>query len=184
MEKWLETDGERFLSQIGIKKGQIVVDFGCGEGSFSIPAAKVVGETGKVYSLDKDSGVFHSLFKKAEKFNLKNIEKIKVANLEIPLENEIADAALLYDVLHYLNSGERKKVYAEIHRILKKSGFLSVYPKHNKDDFPLWSLADMDTDDISKEIQNAGFRVLGRFHGDILHDGYINRGVVLKFSKV
>ncbi len=31
VERWLENDGEKFLKEIGIKKGQKVLDFGCGE---------------------------------------------------------------------------------------------------------------------------------------------------------
>ncbi|MCD6412804.1 MAG: class I SAM-dependent methyltransferase, partial [Elusimicrobia bacterium] len=116
MKQWLDKDGERFLTKIGIGKGQTVVDFGCGEGNISVPAAKAVGSGGKIYSLDKDSGVLRSLVRKAEKFKLKNIETIEMKNLQIPLPDGVADAVLLYDVLHYLNSADRKKVYVESFR--------------------------------------------------------------------
>ena len=37
------------LKAVGIKKGQTVLDFGCGEGNYTIPAAKLVKNEGKVY---------------------------------------------------------------------------------------------------------------------------------------
>jgi len=43
---------ERTLREMGIQKGQTVLDYGCGIGSFSIPAAKMVGDDGVVYALD------------------------------------------------------------------------------------------------------------------------------------
>ncbi|MCK4972036.1 MAG: methyltransferase domain-containing protein, partial [Candidatus Heimdallarchaeota archaeon] len=43
---------EKVVEEIGIQPGNVVLDYGCGLGSFSIPAAKIVGEKGKVYALD------------------------------------------------------------------------------------------------------------------------------------
>ena len=43
---------ERTLREMGIQKEQTVLDYGCGIGSFSIPAAKMVGDDGVVYALD------------------------------------------------------------------------------------------------------------------------------------
>ena len=52
--KWIEEDGPKFLREIGLKKGQAVLDFGCGDGHYTIPASKAVGMNGRVYALDKD----------------------------------------------------------------------------------------------------------------------------------
>jgi len=61
---------ERILREMGIQKGQTVLDYGCGIGSFSIPAAKMVGNDGIVYALD-----IHPLAIKAvEKKKLKRKE--------------------------------------------------------------------------------------------------------------
>lgn len=42
------------LQETGIKRGQSVLDFGCGYGAYTIPASKIVGEQGRVNALDKD----------------------------------------------------------------------------------------------------------------------------------
>ncbi|MHA1751653.1 MAG: SAM-dependent methyltransferase, partial [Candidatus Helarchaeota archaeon] len=39
------------IKLLNIKKGSIILDYGCGPGSFSIAAAQLVGNTGKVYAL-------------------------------------------------------------------------------------------------------------------------------------
>ena len=44
---------EKELAKLGIQKGQTILGFGCGAGSFALPVAKMVGEKGKVYALDK-----------------------------------------------------------------------------------------------------------------------------------
>ena len=54
IRKWIEKDGVKFLREIGVKKDQAVLDFGCGEGHYTIPASRVVGRGGKIYALDKN----------------------------------------------------------------------------------------------------------------------------------
>jgi len=43
---------ERILHEMGLREGQTVLDYGCGIGSFSILAAKMVGDDSVVYALD------------------------------------------------------------------------------------------------------------------------------------
>ena len=40
------------LEEVDIKTGFHILDYGCGPGSYSLAASKLVGETGKVYALD------------------------------------------------------------------------------------------------------------------------------------
>ena len=43
---------ERCLREAGVTAGQTVVDYGCGPGLFTFPAADIVGAEGKVYAVD------------------------------------------------------------------------------------------------------------------------------------
>ena len=43
---------ENILKEVGIKPGFYILDYGCGAGSYTIPAAQLVGNSGKVYALD------------------------------------------------------------------------------------------------------------------------------------
>jgi ubiquinone/menaquinone biosynthesis C-methylase UbiE len=56
-----------------LRSGMVFLDIGCGEGFFSILAAKKVGENGKVFAVDIDSSAIEKLKQKAEAEGLKNI---------------------------------------------------------------------------------------------------------------
>jgi len=77
--------------------------------------------------------------------------------LKIHLQDESIDAMLLYDILHYMESKKRKRVYENGHRVLKKGAILSVYPKHCQSDEPLWNLSNMRLEDVIKEIESVNF---------------------------
>ncbi|MBU1162998.1 MAG: class I SAM-dependent methyltransferase, partial [Proteobacteria bacterium] len=55
----------------------------------------------------------------------KNVIQIKTSEvLKIDLDDESIDAVLLYDVLHYINTEERRQLYSEVFRILKTGTLL------------------------------------------------------------
>ena len=182
IKKWLEKDGERFIKDIGIKKGQTVLDFGSGEGHCTIPVARVVGEKGRVYALDKDRQALDKLRRLAKEKDMKNIEPIN-KNSKAPLEDNSVDVVLCYDVIHYGNRKERRIIYNEVYRVLKKKGLFSVYPKHHKEDYPLMELADVNLEKVIKEIEELGFVLEYKFLKRLLHDKYYNDGYVLNFRR-
>ena len=42
---WLEANAHSVLERVGIAKGHTVLDYGCGTGVYTIPAARIVGAT-------------------------------------------------------------------------------------------------------------------------------------------
>ena len=174
VEKWLREEGEKVFKDIGIKKGSIILDFGCGSGNYTIPVAKTVGKEGKIYALDKDRTDLSKLMQKAKLFGLENIEIIKTSGgLKIPLGNEYVDVVLLYDVLHiyYFSQGEREKLLKEVHRVLKPHSLLSVYPKH------------MELDEIKKEIEDANFYFENKYFKTLIHEDSYTDDYILNFRK-
>jgi ubiquinone/menaquinone biosynthesis C-methylase UbiE len=132
---------ERFLKKVGIKPGYYVLDYGCGAGSFSIAAAKIVGKAGKVYALDINPFAIEKVKNIALKKKLKNIETIS-SDCKTDLPESNMDVVLLYDVFHHLNNPD--KVLREIYRVLKPSGFLSFNDHH------------MNEDEIFSKVTNKG----------------------------
>ena len=185
VKEWLKEKGKVFLKNIGIKEGQVILDYGCNVGHYTIPTAELVGNEGKIYAVDKDIESLNELMQTAKTKGLKNIVPIhdQSEELRIDLKNESIDAVLLYDVLHYMNIAERKKIYNECHRVLKADALLSVYPKHNKLDGPLWNLSDMQLKDVIKEIESAKFCFDGQFYKKLIHDNNCNMGYILNFTK-
>jgi ubiquinone/menaquinone biosynthesis C-methylase UbiE len=187
VEKWLDEYGEEFLRRVGIKRRQTVLDFGCGAGNYTIPAAVIVGKEGRVYALDKERRGFwpseglDKLMRRAESRGLENIVVMKTSGeVKIRLEDESIDVVLLYDVLHYYYFPEedRRKLLREGYRILKPNGFLSFYPGD-----PEVSRNSSELETIKREIEDTNFHLESGYTGMIIHENVIQKGHVLKFRK-
>jgi len=184
MEWWERDGGVRFLKEIGLRCDQYVLDFGCRVGHYTIPAAKVVGNKGIVYAVDKESEALNKLGRKVTALNLTNIRVTKTsAQTKLSLESRVIDVVLLYDVLHYFGKNERTKLYHEAFRVLKQGGLLSVYPKHSAEDNPMMELQHIRSADVRREILSSGFQFERRYCGIISHDDGLNKGCVLNFRK-
>jgi len=180
-EKWLREDGERFLKHIGIKRGQRVLDFGCGRGNYTIPAARTVGEEGLVYALDKDKNALDELMQRAELIGLKNIQRIGTAGeLEIGLDNESVDVVLLCDVLHYYyfpRAEDRRKLLAEVYRISKSNALLLLCPTH------LQSYMEPKLEDVEREIQEVNFYLESKYSEMLMAHNNLEKVQVMNFRK-
>lgn len=182
VKQWFKYDGIDYIRELGIKTGQIVVDFGCNTGNYSIPAAKVVGKHGKVYAIDREKSVIKKLLQRANYEGLTNIEAIITSDSFIDLPKHSVDAVFIYDMLHYLYPLEQEKLLQSVNLILKKEGMLSVFPKHNQSDWPMWHLANLTISDIIRMIELKDFILLDKNEKHLLHDDYFETGTVLNFK--
>jgi len=184
MDLWEAKQGVAFLRKIGIRRGRTILDFGARIGHYSIPAAKIVGRKGLVYAVDKDQYALNDLQQKAADHSLENI-RIQATSGELCLQikNECVDFALLYDVLHFFNRDQRKKLYQEVHRVLKVAGILSIYPKHLAEDEPLYELKDCSAKEIANEVKASGFCLDEKYCAKISHDDGLTQGCVLNFRR-
>ena len=121
---------DKVVEEIEIQPGNVVLDYGCGLGSFSIPTAKIVGEKGKIYALDIHPLALKRTKKKAQKKGLNNIEFIHT-DCDTGLKDESVDVVLFYDMLKSLLTPQKQ--LEEIHRILKPEGILCVKDTHYDD---------------------------------------------------
>ncbi len=119
------------LKEVGIEEGFYVLDFGCGPGSYVMPLARLVGDSGKVYALDRNPFAIRAVEALAVKKGLPNVHTI-LSDCDTGLPSESIDAVLLYDVLHHLDA--RGNVLNELYRVLKHHGVLSVSDHHLKRD--------------------------------------------------
>jgi len=107
-----------------VKEGQTFLDYGCGTGYFTVPAAKIVGMKGKVYALDCFPRQLKIVEKAAKKKGLSNIETILSDN-KTGLPDECIDIIWMCDVLHEIK--HKRTVLEELHRVLKTGGVLAIY---------------------------------------------------------
>ena len=118
---------ERTLREMGLQKGQTLLDYGCGIGSFCIPAAKMVGDDGVVYALDIHPLAIRTIERKIKKRKIANIKTI-LSDRETGLPDESVDVVLLYDVLQMVS--DKDKLLDELHRVLKSGGILFATAEH------------------------------------------------------
>ena len=102
--------------------GLTFVDVGCGAGFFTIPAARIAGDEGRVYALDSDEEAIALLRKRASEEKLMNIEaRIGVAE-EAVLCKECADFVFFSIVLHDFT--DPAKVLLNAKAMLNRTGRL------------------------------------------------------------
>lgn len=150
--RWLAERAEEVLASVPVENGDVVVDFGCGTGTYTLPAARMVGRKGRVHAIDKDAERMAPVAKATRK-NLNAI--VGDGSTDIPLEDESCDVGLLYDVLQKLD--DRRAVMREMHRVIRPDGVLSVYPMH------------LDPREIRAEVLSAGFRYRDAYAGVVMH---------------
>lgn len=122
---------ELFVQEIGVTEGDRVLDYGCGIGSYSIPLAKVVGNSGRIYALDIHPMAIERVRKRAEKEGLTNIETIQ-SDLATGIPDVHLDYALLIDVWTWVQ--EKRELLKEMHRTMKSNAKLIILIDHASPD--------------------------------------------------
>ncbi|MFX1389285.1 MAG: class I SAM-dependent methyltransferase [Promethearchaeota archaeon] len=120
----------RKIEKANVQESDIVLDYGCGPGSYSIAAAKRVGHSGIVYCADINPLAVEKVEKKALKLSLCNIETIQT-DCKTNLNDNSIDIILCFDVLHAIE--DQKSILKEFHRILKPKGIFSFDDHHYKE---------------------------------------------------
>lgn len=111
------------LKEMSISPGSYVLDYGCGSGSYTIPAAQLVGPIGKVYAADIHMLAIHEVQKKSNMGRHSNIHTILTdSNTKLPSAS--IDNVLLFYVLHDFKNPDT--IIKELNRVLKPAGHLSV----------------------------------------------------------
>ena len=65
---------ENILARIGLVPGMVMIDIGCGEGFFALPAARMAGRQGKIIGIDINAEAVTSMLEKARREDLNNLE--------------------------------------------------------------------------------------------------------------
>jgi len=120
----------KLLEETGLERGFRVLDYGCGPGSFSMAAARLVGPRGKVYALDINPLAVRNVERVASRKGLRNIETI-LSDCATGLEGSTIDVVLLFDTYHIFKKPD--EIMEEIHRVLKPESLLLFRDHHMKE---------------------------------------------------
>jgi ubiquinone/menaquinone biosynthesis C-methylase UbiE len=104
---WLErTDREReertdlLIENLPIGPGSAVADVGAGTGYFSLPIARIVGDTGTVYAVDIQPEMLAIIGERSANEGISNIETVLATDRNPGLPSEAIDLALFVDAYH------------------------------------------------------------------------------------
>lgn len=116
---------ETILQRIGLQPGDVFVDVGAGSGYFALPAARIVGERGRVYAVDVARPMLDVIEGRLRGQGLP-VELVLSEELAIPLKSGIAEHVFTSTVLHEIARPDRIAFLTELARLLKPDGRLTV----------------------------------------------------------
>lgn len=107
-----------------IKKGDYVIDLGSGAGNDCFVARHETGAEGKVLGIDFAEPMIVKARQNADKLGFNNVE-FRYGDLEeLPVSDDVADVVVSNCVLNLVPN--KRKVFSEIHRVLKSGGHFSI----------------------------------------------------------
>ena len=146
-----------------------VVDFGAGSGHYINPAAKLVGENGRVYAVDVQKDLLAAIKSNAEKNGFKNVEIIWTDLEKIEstrLADNSVDKIIISNILFQLE--DKETVAREAMRVLKKGGDAAIIEWNE-----LKGGRQLSKTDCEKIFKETGFNKEKEFEAGDSHYGII-----------
>lgn len=166
---------DEIIKQIGIKTGMVIADLGCGAGYFTIPMARLLGNTGKVYAVDVLSAALESVMSQAKLYGLLNVEVVR-ANVEVVGSTKVAegkcDLVVLANILFQCQ--DQDGLFAEAKRVLAPAGKIVVidWVPNNAAMGPKFE--NCISEETAKKIAiKNGLKVVTEIRAGVTHYGFI-----------
>lgn len=97
---------KRVIEVLKLRPGDTAADVGCGDGFYTIPLARFLGPSGKVFAEDISDAELMKLKEHLTKEGLRNVEVIKGAEDDPKLPSNQLDAALIVNAYHEMTAHE------------------------------------------------------------------------------
>lgn len=116
------------LDKFGMEKGQTVIDYGCGPGSYLGRARSLVGPEGMVYAVDIHELAVKAVTKRIEKQQWHNVKAIGTDGKRYSLPDDTADVIYALDMFHMVS--DPAGFLSELNRLCKRTGCLFIDNGH------------------------------------------------------
>jgi ubiquinone/menaquinone biosynthesis C-methylase UbiE len=123
---------DRVLDNAGVSGGETVLDVGCGDGLVGFGALPRVGESGRVIFSDVSEELLETCREIAA--GDARCEFAQGSATQLPLADGSVDVATTRSVLIYV--AEKERAVAELHRVLRPGGRLSLFEPINSFAYP------------------------------------------------
>ena len=142
------------LDRVGIQPGERVLELGPGPGAFTVDAARRAGPQGRIIAVDIQPEMIAWVEERVREAGLSNVETHVAGAYELPLESESIDRAFLVTVLPEIP--DQNRALAELWRVLKPGGRLSITEEFMDPDYPF-------PRETIRRVEAAGFELVQRF---------------------
>ncbi len=153
-------DPREAFEPLGLWKGMVMLDVGCGPGDYSLYASPLIGPEGIIYAMDAWEGGLARLRERAGEKGLMNIRPLVADAVHLPLVGGSVDLALMATVLHDLaEAGAASGALAELRRVLRPQGVLGIieFEKVEGPPGPPRSIR-LSAEEVEKLVVPHGFR--------------------------
>ncbi|AJF62680.1 MAG: Methyltransferase type 11 [archaeon GW2011_AR20] len=171
-----------------IKRGDFILDVGCGNGRASFYLARKVGLEGKIFAIDNNKSMLERASEEIKIF--RNIELHQINAKKTPFNTSYFGVSVItFNTLGNLEEDERSIILNELHRITKPKGIIigTVYSENASDaQKEMYEGADLKVDKIDddfvyvSEIEFKG----ERFTKDKLRKILLNISPNIKIKKI
>ena len=123
------------LDRIGICPGERVLELGPGTGVFTVEAARPTEPGGGLVVVDIQPEMIAAVERRVQEADLSNVETHVASGFELLLEDGSVDRAFLVTVLP--ETSDPQRALAELYRVLRPGGVLSITEEFMDPDYPL-----------------------------------------------
>jgi ubiquinone/menaquinone biosynthesis C-methylase UbiE len=116
------------LELFGVKKGDVIADWGCGTGAYTKTASEMVGPEGRVFAVDVHELSVETVNGIIRKNNLTNVVPVLSDGIKADIPDDSVDIVFAIDMFHMVKNTDL--FLKEISRITKKSGYLFIEDGH------------------------------------------------------
>jgi cyclopropane fatty-acyl-phospholipid synthase-like methyltransferase len=152
----------------GIRAGTGVLDVGCGEGTFAVCVAKLVGRSGKVTAVDISDQNLDRMNQNLDKFKVRKrvtFVKADAAELATFFARESFDMALSYRLIEELKQPEQlSRIVSSVAAVVRQGGMVVML-------------------ELSTETSSIAEENLIRLHRDIGNDYFPSPRRILRYFK-
>lgn len=157
------------LDEIKVRKGESILDLGCGRGEDTIEAARLAGPEGMAVGLDLTEAMIEKAIDAATQKSVKNAVFAQGDIEKLPFKDAAFDGVISNCVINHAK--DKKQVYREIQRVLKPGGRFVVADAVTKHPLP-------------EEVKNDPGAWAQCFGGAITEEEYLENILTSGFNRV